>query len=423
MKKKIIIGLVIVLVIIIIGVIIQDKNKAPGVTYKSTAAKITGLVHQYNQLQDPSSEAARDLLGRINKLIAQQAKQGNTGDESPVVPVYIDEIHKGNIAKTLAYIGDIHAETMVRVYSKIPDRINRFYVENGAYVNAGDPIAQIENNKLLEALNRTSAGLNSALAQMVNVQAEFKRAATLFEAKAMSQSQYDQVKTQRDVTEEAVKQARAAYFTTKTQLEDALIKAPIGGTVADRILETGDMAPVQMPLVSIYQMDTVKAIVRLSEQEVGQIRLGMTANIQVTAYPDTTFAGQVAKISPIVNPQTRTVEAEIQIQNPGHLLKPGMFAEVKILVLRRDNTLVIHKNDVDTKTSLLQTGRGLRESTVKKEYSVFVVQDSMARQRAIQVGIESDDFYEVTAGLQPGDKVVSVGRTNLNDSSRVSIKN
>lgn len=422
-KKTIIITIIVVVLIAIIAIVASGRKKDPTITYRSTADKISTLVNEYSASKDPSSQEARDLLDKINKLIATQEKQGSDDENNVVVPVYVDKVARGTIAKSLTYVGDVRAQTMVRLYSKVPDRINKFFVENGDYVNVGDPIAQIENSRLKDAVNQAIAGLNTALAQLLNVQEEFKRATALYEAKAMSQSQYDQIKTQKDVTEEAVKQARAAYTSINSSLADALIKAPIAGIIADRVLEEGDLAAGQIPIANIYQMDSVKVVVQMAEAEVGKIRIGMNATLTVAAYPNLQFRGKISKISPVINPQTRTVEAEIEVANTSQQLKPGMFAEVKILLEEKTNTLLISKSDVDTKTSQISTGDGLRDSKVIATYSVFVIQDSLARFRTINVGIESDQVYEVLSGLKEGDRVVSVGRTILNDSTQVSIKN
>jgi len=422
-KKTIIIAIIVVVLIAIIALVVSGGKKDAAISYRSTADKISTLVREYSAVTDPSSQEARELLDKINKLLATQKKQGSGDENSIVVPVYVDEVERGMIAKSLTYVGDVRAQTMVRLYSKVPDRINKFFIENGDYVNVGDPIAQIENSRLKDAVNQANAGLNTALAQLLNVQEEFKRATALYEAKAMSQSQYDQIKTQKEVTEEAVKQARAASTSINSSLADALIKAPIAGIVADRVLEEGDMAAGQIPIANIYQMDSVKIVVQMAEAEVGKVRIGMNATLTVAAYPGTEFRGKMVKISPVINPQTRTVEAEIAVANANRQLKPGMFAEVKILLQEKLNTLLISKSDVDTKTSQISTGDGLRDSKVITNYSVYVIQDSLARFRPIKVGIESDQVYEVLSGLMEGDRVVSVGRTILSDSTQVSIKN
>lgn len=424
MKKKLIIAAIIVVVLIVIGALVKGGgSKNTGITYGSTANKIVALADEYAKIPNPGPDESQGLVDNIDKLLSRLKKADLSETETVIVPVYTDPITRGYIAKSLTYVGDVRAQTMVRIFSKIPDRINKFYVENGDFVNAGDPVAQIEDTKLMEAVNQASAGLNTALAQLVNVQEEFRRATSLYDANAMSKSQYDQIKTQKEVTEEAVKQARAAYTSVKSQLEDALVRAPIFGVIAGRTLEEGDMAAGQIPLVNIYQMDTVKVVVQLSEADVSKIRLGMKALLTTTAYPNTKFNGVIAKISPVLNPATRTTEAEISVANPERLLKPGMFATVKILIEEKENVLLVSKNDVDTKTNQVQTGSDLRDSEVTTTYSVFVVEDSLALYRTIEIGIGSDTDYEVLSGLKEGDQVVSIGRTILNDSTLVSVKN
>ncbi|MCF7796152.1 MAG: efflux RND transporter periplasmic adaptor subunit [Lentisphaeria bacterium] len=424
MKKKIIIAAIVVVVLIIIGAMVMGGGKKnAGLTYDRTANKIVALVTDYTKNPNPTTDESRAFVENVEKLVAQLKKANLSESENVVVPVYTDPIKRGYIAKSLTYVGDVRGKTMVRVFSKVPDRINKFYVDNGDFVNAGDPIAQIEDTKLMEAVNQANAGLNTALAQLMNVQEEFNRAASLYEANAMSKSQFDQIKTQKEVTEEAVNQARAALTSMKSQLGDALIQAPISGVVAGRTLEEGDMVAGQIPLINIYQMDTVKVVVQLSEADVSKVRRGMRSIITTTAHPNHNFEGVVSKVSPVLNPATRTTEAEISVPNPESLLKPGMFGTVKILIEEKNDVLLVSKNDVDTKTNQIQTGTDLRDSKVITTYSVFVVDDSLALYRTIQIGIESDAFYEVLSGLQEGDEVVSIGRTILNDSTLVSVKN
>jgi len=418
MKKRWIIIGVIVVVAVIVGFMVRKKDTVDE-SYSDLARNINIVVRKFDNVDD--AQSSRRMIAEIERVIDRSKQTNRRNDDLVIVPVQAELVRTGCIQRKLTYLGDIEAESSARVFAKIPDRIVDFPVQNGDFVKKGTVLAQVENSKMKQAVYQAEAALASARSQVQNLELEYNRLKKLFEQKAVSESQYQQIQTQLDVAKNGVKQAEAAYKIAREQYDDTIIKAPIDGYVSGRMLSVGDMAANQLPLVTLSRKDLLKVNVDVIEKELQLVKPGMNVNVYVDALPDKVFIGNIARISPVVNSATRTGQVEILLKNPHNLLKPGMFSRLEIIVESKDDVLIVNRNNVDVKTSRRLNGGSVREAEIEQVYSVYVVKDSLALERTIQVGIQSGMFYEVTDGLKLNDLIVSTGRTNLRDSTMVDI--
>ncbi|NQT27197.1 efflux RND transporter periplasmic adaptor subunit [candidate division KSB1 bacterium] len=331
--------------------------------------------------------------------------QGGQDEEETKIPVQVIEIELGQVKQSLDYYGDIRAEFEVKVFSKIPDRIEKYYVDDGDVVQAGDPIAEILATQIEQTVLQAEAYKN-------NMEMEYSRAQRLSRENVMSQQQFDAIQTQ-------MVQAKAALVSAKSQLKDATLTAPISGIIGKRYFEAGDMAAPSMPVASVVQMDKVKIEFEATEQDLGRLEIGQKAEVQVRSYPDEIFVGKVIKISPILDPMTRMVAVEVLLSNPGYKLKPGMFAELMITTGTLDDVIVVPRHAVIESTSL-QTVDG--KDKVIKNYYVYVVNDSLrAEQRLLNVDYVNHRVLAVSDGVALGEKLVISGQNNLRDGLAVLI--
>jgi membrane fusion protein (multidrug efflux system)/multidrug efflux system membrane fusion protein/cobalt-zinc-cadmium efflux system membrane fusion protein len=344
----------------------------------------------------------------------------NAEEEVTKIPVEIQKVTKGSVTKELKYTGDILAEQEVKVFSKVPDRIIRFFKDEGDYVNKGEKIAEIEATKIKQAVIQAEAALVNANAQLVNLQSEYKRAERLKKEDAMSQQQFDAISAQHDGTQAVVEQSGAALVQAKDQLADASITAPISGIIGIRNYEQGDMASGPLPLVTVVQMNRVKVEINAPEQDLGQIKIGQCANITVSSYPNETFIGKINKIRPVLDPVTRMGKIEILVDNKDGRLKPGMFSEVSICVNTLENVIVIPKHAVLENTALKRVN-GQDIAVVK--YQVFVEDKNVALLRDIDVSYTNGTVAVVANGLTENEDIVVVGQQSLKDSAMVNIIN
>lgn len=184
------------------------------------------------------------------------------------------------------------------------------------------------------------------------------------------------------------------------------VESTIDGTVKEIMIETGAYVTPQIPLFQIIDMDTVEVVVHVPERDIYRVKKGLEAQVSVVSLPDGMFRGRVAFLSPVVDPVSRSREVRIRIMNRNHVLKPGMFGECRIVIRKQDNALVIPRAAV-----IERNGREV----------VFVTEGGRAVEVEPQFDIYEGNRVSVTAGLEPGAKVIVIGQQNVDDGDVVKV--
>jgi RND family efflux transporter MFP subunit len=344
--------------------------------------------------------------------------QSKNGENTVKVPVEVQTIELGNLVQSIFYSGDIFSEFEVDVFSKIPDRIEKYFVDEGDFIKKGQPIARIIATTIEQAVRQADAALIAARAQESNLQVEYERAQRLYRENAMSLQQFDLIKTQYEANKAQVEQAEAALTSARSQFKDATVSAPISGIIGKRYFEAGDMANLMSPLVKIVQMDRLKIIVYAIEDDLGKLAAGQEAKITVRSYPERKFIGKVTKISPILDPITRMADVEIMLDNKDHLLKPGMYAEVEIIYGILENVITVPRFATIESTTI-QTIDSKDE--VIKNYYVYLVNKGKAVQKKLDITYLNHKNIAVDTAVAVGDTLVIAGQNNLRDGISVKI--
>ena len=355
----------------------------------------------------------------IGLLLAGCGKsQGDESGNEERIPVEALVLRPGTLIQSLTYTGDVHAEYEVKVFSRIPNRIEKLYVDDGDHVRRGDRIADIEATALEQAVLQAEAALTAARAQEANVRVEHERAERLFKENALSQQQHDAVQTQFEAAKAQTQQAEAMVTAAKSQRSDAAIVAPMTGIVALRAYDEGDMASPAVPIVSIVQMDRVIVEVQATELDLAMLREGEEALVRVRSYGERQFSGTVRKISPVLDPSSRMVKVEILVGNPDHLLKPGMFARAEIITGELKQVIAVPRY-ATMESTRMETGNG--QDRAVKEYFVFVINGDRAERRKLVTVYENHEFIAIKDGVAAGEKLVTVGHQTLRENALVTV--
>jgi multidrug efflux pump subunit AcrA (membrane-fusion protein) len=344
------------------------------------------------------------------------------------------------------------------VTSKISAPIRRLLVNRGDHVKAGQLIAELESADLLSAAEeskhqyeQTQAALQAltgatvpedrtkAQADVQAAQQTYDSAKKLYDNRvalekegALAQKLVDDAKvamvqaqsqletaqrhlqglnqvSQRETvrgSEAQVAAAKAHYDSAMVQTTYAQVRSPIGGLVADRPVNPGEMAASGSPIASIVDISQIRAIANVPVKEASAISVGRPARI---TGPDGDIAGTVTVVSPAVNPSTTTVEVWVQAPNPGEKLKPGTAVRVNIIAETIQNTIVAPAS------ALLNGDDGGPKVMV-------ITPDSVAHERKVTVGVRQGARVQILSGLQDGDQVVTSGGLGLEDKAKVSIQ-
>jgi membrane fusion protein (multidrug efflux system) len=184
------------------------------------------------------------------------------------------------------------------------------------------------------------------------------------------------------------------------------IESTIDGLVKEVYVDIGDYISPQIPLLQVIDMDVVEVVVHIPERDIGRISAGLQAEVEVVPYPDRAFRGKVDELSPVVEPISRTREARIRINNASHVLKPGMFGEVKIIIRKSRDAILIPV------AALVE-----RDET----RVVFTVNDKIAKIVEPEFDIKEGDMISVLSGIGEGNRVIVIGQQNVNDGDEVRV--
>ncbi len=199
---------------------------------------------------------------------------------------------------------------------------------------------------------------------------------------------------------------------TGLKFELAPVESPISGIVGKTLLDKGDSVLPSAgishgtPLAIVMNMDEMTVKLNISEPDIPYIKKNLEARIKVDAYPEENFKGQISKVSEVVDPETRTLPIEITIPNSQHWLKSGMFARIKIIAAQLKDKLVL-----------------AQDALVQEQGAnyVFVVEDHIAKEKKVFLGVREDSRVEISEGLEEGEQVIVFGQQGLKDGASVEI--
>ncbi|MBD3168477.1 MAG: efflux RND transporter periplasmic adaptor subunit [candidate division Zixibacteria bacterium] len=240
--------------------------------------------------------------------------------------------------------GVVEARNQVEIYPEMSGVISMVHAHNGDEVRRGTPLVRLRDREFQERLNQAKAAYQIALAQarqaeakLKEINAELKRARTLAERDLSSEAQLETIETQAlsaeadvELAQARVEQARANVAEQEEALSRTIIRAPISGTVGDRNAEIGMTVSAGRRLFTIGQLDNVRVEVMLTDRMLNYIETGQRVEIRLENVDVPPLTAALSRISPFLHPVAHSTEGEIDVANPDHILKPGMFTIVDI---------------------------------------------------------------------------------------------
>ncbi|MGD0753472.1 MAG: efflux RND transporter periplasmic adaptor subunit [Bacteroidales bacterium] len=317
-----------------------------------------------------------------------------TPPEKAAIPVKVMALSKTKISRTIDYTATILPFEEVNMAPSTPGRIEKIYVEVGDRINKGDKLFLMDRTQLFQLK-----------LQLSNLEKDLNRIDTLLRSGSAKQQQYDQMKTQYDVTKKNV----------EFMEQNTLLKAPFTGIVTGKYFENGEIysgSPTtqsgRSAVVTVQQVNPLKVDVNISEQYFPLIKNGMKANITADVYKNEAFIGSVFRIYPTINSATRSFITEVALPNRNDLLKPGMFVRVS-MDLGEVETFVVPANTV-----LVQEGTNIR--------FVFVARTHTAERIEVTIGKRFDDQLEViSSNIKEGDMLIIEGQAKLINGDKIEI--
>jgi membrane fusion protein (multidrug efflux system) len=360
---------------------------------------------------------------------------GRGGGRGTAVAIQTTRLERIAVQRDVDLQGTLLSPDQARVSSEVAGIVRDVPVQLGTEVRAGDVLVRIEPKELQLALDRAESALRQIEAQLGIDRAQdkqppsdeqiasvrqaianrddarntFSRAQQLSNRGLMSKVDYDTADTRLKIAEANYQAAldnvrslkaqlqdrRAAFELAQKKLADAVVRAPVAGAVAERLVQPGEFIRENTPVATIVQINPLKLKTAIQERHAGVIRGGQVVEFTVEAFPDRKFSGKVAYVSPAVDQATRTFPVEALVENPDRVLKPGFFAKGVVHVRVDANVLAVPEAAI---------------STLAGVSTVYVIENNKARQQQVTLGARQDQLIEITSGLK-GDEILAT--TNL----------
>ena len=339
------------------------------------------------------AEAYKLQIAKLEKKIEDM----NVKDEDEaekVYPVKVETLATNTLLRTITYTANVTPFEEIYLAPAAPGKIVKIYVEIGDKVKKGQKLVQMDQTQLVQAK-----------LQLASLQKDYDRIKSLKESGTIAEQQYDQIKTQYEVTKTNVEYLE----------ENTVVLAPFEGVITGKYFEDGENysgAPNtqagKAAIVTLNEIDKVKAIINVSEQYYTEINKGTIVKLACEVFPGEVFDGKIFNIYPTIDPLTRSFKIEVEAANPKLKLRPGMYATIN---------LFLGEAEAITAPAIAV----LQQEGTNKRY-VFIDKDGVAKRVNIKLGDRFNDKLEILSDeISVGDQLIVVGQSVLMDNYKVKV--
>jgi membrane fusion protein, multidrug efflux system len=337
----------------------------------------------------------------FNYFRGQMIAQFFANNKPPPSSVSISEAKSEVIPNLLTAVGDLAAVHQVNVTSDVSGRITDIMFTAGSSVKAGSTLVQLFDGP-------DQGDLASFKAQATGAQLVLDR------AKQLAARQFGPQATV-DAAQAAYDQANAGIAKTEALISQKLVRAPFDGELGVRHVEVGQFLTAGTQIVTLTDLSQLYANFTVTEKDSAALKVGQTVRVAVDAYPGRTFEGKINAIEPQIATDTRNIRVQATLDNPDHILKPGMFATTTVVLPDNPPVVTVPETAVD----YTLYGDSVFLITEKK------ADDGKTSLTAVRTFVRTGNRVggraEILSGLKAGDRVVAVGQLKLQSGAAVAI--
>ena len=334
---------------------------------------------------------------------ASAAVDGGAAAGPAAIKVETATVEVQKMPRYLTLTGSVLADRQSELAANVAGRVVATYVERGQPVKKGQAIAMVDSKAADFQATAATAQSKAAETQMELAKADCARADTLFAKGALPQNEYERQKSQCTAQLYTANAARAQADLAGKLAGDAVIRAPIDGMVGERFVNVGEYVMPNSKVASVFAIDPVRVSISVPEPVVGQVKVGQTLQVQVSAYPGRSFPAVVRFVSPALRPNTRDLIIEAFAANADGALRPGMFATAQLLTGEEEQPTVPSQ-------AIVVDGTARR---------LFLAKGGSAYEMVVRIGVEKDGRIAVMDALPSGEKVIVKPPPGLRDGTPI----
>ncbi|MBL8230998.1 MAG: efflux RND transporter periplasmic adaptor subunit [Bryobacterales bacterium] len=360
--------------------------------------------------------------------------------------VQVTRAEARRIDRSILVTGSLHPDETVTISSEVQGRISSIKVDFGQTVRKGDVVVEVEKTELQIAVDRSKAALAQALArvgldasnpdqtptstpsmrqamaQLEDTRFKYENAKKLVKTGDISQDRFNELEKAYRAREAVVEATRDEMRTlwasveaikaevrlAEKRLRDATIRAPFDGSISERKVAPGQFIKDNAPLLTLVKTNPMRVRLEVPESAAGAVKIGTQIEFTTDAVAGGKFRAVVRELNPSLSEQSRTLIAEARLPNPDARLRPGMFVQVRLILSRDSEAVMVPQNAIYTVAGLTK---------------LFVVRDGKVVECRVAPGLVLDEWMEVPADqVKAGDQVVVGNVAELVDGQEVKVK-
>jgi RND family efflux transporter MFP subunit len=341
---------------------------------------------------------------------------------TPVVPVRVSTVERIALGNVARYSASIMPNEQIDLTFKSGGYVGSITQRRGAdgrvrpldigdYVKAGTVLASVRASEYQDRIQLAEAELAKAQAAHEQAKLSYERTSTLFAHGSATKPEFDQAKEQFATAVASIKQANAELSYARTQLGDSILHAPRDGCIAKRNIDVGSLVGPSTPAFSLIDTHLVRVSFGVPDTAMRLVHLGQKIEVNTEAAGD--FEGRVTSIAPSADTNSRVYSVEVTVANPKDELKAGMIAGLALAGSRPHEVTAVPlaailRSPQDPNAFLVMTPQLASDGYI-------------ARPRAVQVGQAYGNNIAITSGLQPGNRVITTGASQLHDGDHLQV--
>ena len=314
-----------------------------------------------------------------------------SGFKLPPTPVEVATVKAINMADQFEAVGTIEAIEGVKIVSEIDASVVSLPFDEGSYIKKGDLIAKLDDSQLSAEVNRTEALYTQS-------QAAYKRVKSIVDQNAGAPQDLDDAFANLQV-------AKANYELAKARLEKTRIVAPFSGFVGARKVSVGTFLRTGQEITQLANLSEIRVSFSVPERYLANLKRGAEVIVSSTTFPGYKLKGEIISIEPILDSETRNVNVVARVKNPDNKFRPGMSANLTVILKEIPNALTVPNEAVFAQGN--------------QSFVYVVNNDSTVAATPVTLGLQTADVTEVTNGLKDGVLVVKAGQQKLFNGAKV----
>jgi len=309
-------------------------------------------------------------------------------------------------ASVLSFKATLEPEEEGIVSSKISGKVVQILFDNGRKVTQGAPMVMLDDQDLANQLKSAQTNLQKLELNLDLSQRNYDRIKQLYDNSAVSKSDFENAEAALKTAKVDLESARINIEILQDTLEDTVVRSPISGAVDEKEVVLGQFVSPSNVLAKVKNTASLYAVIQVKQSDLDKVKAGSKATVKLSREDTKGYQGVVKTIDIAADVSARVFDCKVQVGNEAGKLHPGEFAYVEIPVDETVEKVVIPMKAL--------TG-------AEGNYSVFTIENSVARKHAVTIGETQNNLAEVISGLKAGEKVIVTNLNMLQDGDEVSV--